>query len=80
MPVCATLLYNVQLYQACLKHLLRLVCLQGVKLRNRAIARILQGVASPAYPAAQWSKCGFWQQYANLDFDCIIDEVEQARS
>ena len=42
--------------------------LQGGTLTGRAIARILHGVASPAFPTAQWSKCGFWQQYTNIDF------------
>lgn len=51
--------------------------LQGASLSSRAIARILQGVASPAFPTAQWSKCGFWQQYANLDFYTIVSAVEQ---
>ena len=42
--------------------------LQGYALNGRAIARILHGVASPAFPTAHWSKCGFWQQYTNIDF------------
>ena len=37
-------------------------------LTGRVIARILHGVASPAFPTKQWSKCGFWQQYTNVDF------------
>ena len=32
------------------------------------MARILHGVASPAFPAAQWSKSGFWQRYTDVDF------------
>lgn len=32
------------------------------------MARIMHGVASPAFPTIQWSKCGFWQQYTNIDF------------
>ena len=42
--------------------------LQGCCLTGRAIARILHGVASPAFPTKQWTKCGFWQQYTNVDF------------
>lgn len=46
--------------------------LQGCTLTGRAIARILHGVASPAFPTAQWSKCGFWQQYTNIDFAQVL--------
>ncbi|DBA84790.1 TPA: hypothetical protein ACH3X1_016785 [Trebouxia sp. C0004] len=57
----------------------------GCSLTGRAVARILHGVASPAFPTAQWTKCGFWQQYTNVDFAQIaaaaqheLDLVQQS--
>ena len=61
-------------------------CLQGCNLTGRAVARILHGVASPAFPTPQWNKCGFWQQYTNVDFAQIaaaaqheLDLVQQSK-
>ncbi|KAL3136692.1 hypothetical protein ABBQ38_15544 [Trebouxia sp. C0009 RCD-2024] len=48
----------------------------GCALTGRAIARILHGVASPAFPTAHWSKCGFWQQYTNIDFTRVAVMAE----
>ena len=57
--------------------------LQGCSLTGRAVARILHGVSSPAFPASQWSKCGFWQQYTHVDFAQIAvmaqNEVDVSR-
>ena len=44
---------------------------QGRSLTGRATARIMHGVASPAFPADQWSKCGFWGRYADVDFGAV---------
>ncbi|KAJ6981357.1 hypothetical protein NC653_024686 [Populus alba x Populus x berolinensis] len=49
------------------------VFLQGnsqAKFTPRAIARIMHGIASPAYPSTTWSKTHFWAQ-ANLDYQCL---------
>ena len=51
--------------------------LQGCELTGRAVARVLQGVSSPAFPMAQWNKCGFWQQYTNVDFAVITATAQQ---
>ncbi|KAK9804407.1 hypothetical protein WJX72_011416 [[Myrmecia] bisecta] len=43
----------------------------GLSLSGRAVARIMHGLASPAFPAEEWSKCGFWARYADMDFEAI---------
>lgn len=37
----------------------------------RAIARIMHGLSSPAYPAAIWSKNHFWGRYWKIDFNTV---------
>jgi ATP-dependent DNA helicase Q4 len=53
---------------------------QGRPLTARAIARVMHGVASPAYPADQWSKCGFWGRYADVDFGVVQRTAERVLS
>ena len=60
--------------------IMQYLLLQGCTLTGRAIARILHGVASPTFPTAQWSKCGFWQQYTNIDFAQVSVLGEHAAS
>ena len=50
--------------------------MQDCRMTGRAVARILHGVASPAFPIKQWSKCGFWQQHTNVDFRQIAIVAE----
>lgn len=37
----------------------------------RAIARIMHGLSSPAYPATIWSKNHFWGRYSKIDFNIV---------
>lgn len=37
----------------------------------RAIARIMHGLSSPAYPAAIWSRNHFWGRYWKIDFNIV---------
>ncbi|CAI7765282.1 unnamed protein product [Closterium sp. NIES-53] len=37
----------------------------------RAVARILHGLTSPAFPASDWSKHHFWGRYADIDFHTV---------
>ena len=42
----------------------------------RAVALVLHGLGSPAYPAAEWrrkDKAGhLWEKHAKVDFDAIV--------
>jgi len=54
------------------KHLLqRQKQLKAPLLTGRAIARIMQGVSSPAYPAATWGRNTMWGQYIDADFEVL---------
>lgn len=35
------------------------------------MARVFHGLATPAYPADQWAKCGFWGCGAGWDFTYV---------
>eukprot|EP01018_Ginkgo_biloba_P002716 Gb_04713 [translate_table: standard] len=41
---------------------------------GRAIARIMHGISSPAYPSAIWSKNHFWERYSKIEFT-VVKEV-----
>jgi ATP-dependent DNA helicase Q4 len=41
-------------------------------LTPEAVARILHGLSSPAFPPDRWSKCGFWDRYGNTDFSAVV--------
>ncbi|XP_051121968.1 ATP-dependent DNA helicase Q-like 5 isoform X2 [Andrographis paniculata] len=45
-----------------------------VKFTPRAIARILHGLASPAFPSATWSRTHFW--YAHMDFKTVMEAAK----
>lgn len=51
--------------------------LQVAGLTARALARILHGLASPAFPADRWSKCGVWGRYAAVDFAAVHAACQQ---
>ncbi|KAL3835665.1 hypothetical protein ACJIZ3_010401 [Penstemon smallii] len=46
------------------------------KFTPRAIARILHGLASPAFPSATWSRTHFWGRYVNMDFKTIMEAAK----
>lgn len=48
----------------------------GAQMTGRAIARILHGLQSSAFPAAQWKKCGYWARYVDVDFDAVLAIAE----
>ncbi|XP_074317118.1 ATP-dependent DNA helicase Q-like 5 [Silene latifolia] len=48
----------------------------SAKLTPRAVARIMHGIPSPAYPSATWSKTHFWGRYTNVDFRVIMEAAK----
>ncbi|KAJ8439171.1 hypothetical protein Cgig2_027097 [Carnegiea gigantea] len=48
----------------------------GAKFTPRAVARIMHGIASPAYPSANWSKTHFWGRYAHVDFNAVMEAAK----
>ena len=51
-----------------------LCCLQ---MSAQAVARIMHGVPSAAYPAAEWRKCGYWGRYSDVDFANVLKLAEE---
>ncbi|XP_054806142.1 ATP-dependent DNA helicase Q-like 5 isoform X1 [Prosopis cineraria] len=47
------------------------------KFTPRAIARIMHGIASPAYPSAVWSKTHFWGRYRHADFQAVMEAAKE---
>ncbi|XP_077211920.1 DEAD/DEAH box RNA helicase family protein [Tasmannia lanceolata] len=43
------------------------------KFTPRAVARIMYGISSPAFPSATWSKCHFWGRYSQIDFRMVME-------
>lgn len=43
------------------------------KFTPRAVARIMHGISSPAFPSATWSKNHFWGRYVAVDFPLVMD-------
>ncbi|KAL7135042.1 hypothetical protein ABFS83_11G066500 [Erythranthe nasuta] len=48
-----------------------------VKFTPRAVARILHGLASPAFPPSTWSRTHFWGRYVHMDFRAIMDAAKE---
>ncbi|CAN6996630.1 unnamed protein product [Brassica rapa subsp. trilocularis] len=46
------------------------------KFTPRAIARIMNGVGSPAFPNSIWSKTHFWGRYMSVDFRAIMEAAQ----
>ncbi|KAI4373796.1 hypothetical protein MLD38_011876 [Melastoma candidum] len=46
------------------------------KLTPRAVARIMHGIASPAYPSSTWAKTHFWGRYSHVDFHMVIEAAK----
>ncbi|XP_057421269.1 ATP-dependent DNA helicase Q-like 5 isoform X2 [Lotus japonicus] len=42
----------------------------------RAVARIMHGIASPAYPSTTWCKTHFWGRYKNVDFKVVMEAAK----
>lgn len=53
-----------------------LQCNSHAKFTPRAIARILHGIASPAFPSAVWSRTHFWGRYMQTDFKAITEAAK----
>ena len=39
---------------------------------GRTLARIVQAVSSPMFPAKEWSKTPWWGGHADADFDVVL--------
>ncbi|PIN26121.1 ATP-dependent DNA helicase [Handroanthus impetiginosus] len=46
------------------------------KFTPRAVARIMHGLASPAFPSATWSRTHFWGRYVNVDFRAVMEAAK----
>ncbi|KAK1403216.1 DNA helicase [Heracleum sosnowskyi] len=46
------------------------------KFTPRAIARIMHGIASPAFPSAIWSRTHFWGRYAEIEFKAVMEAAK----
>ncbi|XP_075109757.1 ATP-dependent DNA helicase Q-like 5 [Nicotiana tabacum] len=53
-----------------------LQCNSHAKFTPRAIARILHGIASPAFPSSSWSRTHFWGRYMQTDFKAITEAAK----
>lgn len=42
-----------------------------------ALAKLFQGVSSPAFPAERWKKSFCWGRYASADFDDICKVADR---
>ncbi|XP_068469456.1 ATP-dependent DNA helicase Q-like 5 isoform X1 [Phaseolus vulgaris] len=43
----------------------------------RAVARVMHGIASPAYPSTVWSKTHFWGRYTRIDFKVVMEAAKE---
>ena len=43
----------------------------------RAVARVLHGLGSPAYPAPEWRKNHLWERHGNVDFPLIVSMASE---
>ncbi|KAL6562719.1 hypothetical protein OROGR_003726 [Orobanche gracilis] len=48
-----------------------------MKFTPRAVARILHGLSSPAFPSATWSRTHFWGRYVHIDFSAVMEAAKQ---
>ncbi|KAK3144429.1 hypothetical protein QOZ80_4AG0312930 [Eleusine coracana subsp. coracana] len=46
------------------------------KCTPRAVARIMHGISSPAFPSATWSKNHFWGRYVEVDFPLVMEAAK----
>ncbi|GLU06171.1 hypothetical protein SLE2022_232250 [Rubroshorea leprosula] len=47
-----------------------------VKFTPRAVARIMHGIGSPAYPSTIWSRTHFWGRYTQMDFKVVMEAAK----
>ncbi|CAN0896192.1 ATP-dependent DNA helicase Q-like 5 [Linum grandiflorum] len=47
-----------------------------MKFTPRAVARIMHGIASPAYPSSTWSSTHFWGRYTGTDFEVVMEAAK----
>ncbi|GAU30245.1 hypothetical protein TSUD_67970 [Trifolium subterraneum] len=43
----------------------------------RAVARVMHGIASPAYPYTIWGKTHFWGRYTKIDFKVVMEAAKE---
>lgn len=43
----------------------------------RAVARVMHGIASPAYPYATWGKTHFWGRYTKINFKVVMEAAKE---
>uniref|UniRef100_A0A0D3FX94 DNA 3'-5' helicase n=1 Tax=Oryza barthii TaxID=65489 RepID=A0A0D3FX94_9ORYZ len=46
------------------------------KFTPRAVARIMHGISSPAFPSVTWSKNHFWGRYVEVDFPLVMEAAK----
>ncbi|OAY73125.1 ATP-dependent DNA helicase Q-like 5 [Ananas comosus] len=46
------------------------------KFTPRAVARIMHGISSPAFPSSTWSKSHFWGRYVEIDFPVVMEAAK----
>ncbi|XP_078435149.1 DEAD/DEAH box RNA helicase family protein [Wolffia australiana] len=44
----------------------------NIKFTPRAVARIMHGIPSPAYPYSTWAKTHFWGRHSRVDFPVVM--------
>ena len=49
-----------------------------VQMSAQALARIMHGISSAAFPASAWRKCGFWGRYSDVEFARVLQIAEDA--
>ncbi|CAN1313452.1 ATP-dependent DNA helicase Q-like 5 [Linum perenne] len=47
-----------------------------MKFTPRAVARIMHGIGSPAYPSSTWSSTHFWGRYTGTDFQVVMEAAK----
>ncbi|KAF7839813.1 ATP-dependent DNA helicase Q-like 5 [Senna tora] len=47
------------------------------KFTPRATARIMHGIASPAYPSTTWSTTHFWGRYRHINFQVVMEAAKE---
>ncbi|KAK6922370.1 DEAD/DEAH box helicase domain [Dillenia turbinata] len=47
-----------------------------VKFTPRAVARIMHGIGSPAYPYSTWSRTHFWGRYSQINFQTVMEAAK----
>ncbi|XP_072955361.1 ATP-dependent DNA helicase Q-like 5 [Typha angustifolia] len=48
----------------------------SLKFTPRAVARIMYGISSPAFPSATWCRSHFWGRYVGIDFSTIMEAAK----